>query len=513
MAMFNISDVSIGAILLSFVVGAFLGYIVRQKIAQKYSDSIESKLKSRIEKVKEEAKNIVLEAREKSTKILEEVESEKKERKGQLDKMEERLLQREELLDKRQVEISEKELENKKILEKIQSLRSELEKIQKSELDSLEKIAKLSQKEAKEELMKKIEQENSEEVVESLKKLEKFRKEEVEKKAKEIMVRAIQKYTRSNVGEVTTTVVNLPSEDIKGKIIGREGRNIRHFEKLSGVELIMDDSPNTIILSSFDITRREVARVALEKLIQDGRIQPVKIEEKITEAQTEIRERIKTAGEDALYEVGILDLPQELVYLLGRLNFRTSYGQNALTHSIEVALLSAALASELGADIEVSKKAGLLHDIGKAVDQEIEGTHLELGRRILAKYNLPEEIIKAMQSHHDTYPVETVEAAIVNAADAISASRPGARKDSVEAYLKRLANLEEIASSYEGVEKVYAVSAGREIRVFVRPNKIDDLGAIKLAKNIAKRLEETLKYPGEVKVTVIRETRAIEIAR
>ena len=251
----------------------------------------------------------------------------------------------------------------------------------------------------------------------------------------------------------------------------------------------------------------------LEKLIQDGRIQPAKIEEKIMEAQTEIRERIKKAGEDALYEVGILDLPQELVYLLGRLNFRTSYGQNALTHSIEVSLLSAALASELGADIELSKKAGLLHDIGKAVDQEIERTHLELGRRILAKYNLPEEIIKAMQSHHDTYPVETIEAAIVNAADAISASRPGARKDSVEAYLKRLANLEEIASSYEGVEKVYAVSAGREIRVFVRPNKIDDLGAIKLAKNIAKRLEETLKYPGEVKVTVIRETRAIEIAR
>jgi len=513
MAMFNISDFSIGAIFLFIGAGAFLGYIVRQQIAQKYSDSIESKLKSRVEKVKEEAKNIVLEAREKATKALEEVEEEKKERKIQLDKMEERLLQREELIDKRQVEISEKETENKKIFEKIQSLKSELEKIQKSELDLLEKIAKLSQKEAKEELMKKIEKENSEEIIEALKKLERSRKEEIEKKAKEIMVGAIQKYTRSNVGEITTTAVNLPSEDIKGKIIGREGRNIRHFEKLSGVELIMDDSPNTIILSSFDITRREIARVALEKLIQDGRIQPAKIEEKIMEAQTEIRERIKKAGEDALYEVGILDLPQELVYLLGRLNFRTSYGQNALTHSIEVSLLSAALASELGADIEVSKKAGLLHDIGKAVDQEIEGTHLELGRRILIKYNLPEEIIKAMQSHHDTYPVETTEAAIVNAADAISASRPGARKDSVEAYLKRLANLEEIASSYEGVEKVYAVSAGREIRVFVQPNKIDDLAAIKLAKDLAKRLEETLKYPGEVKVTVIRETRAIEIAR
>jgi len=508
MAILNISS-----IVLSVGIGLFLGYIIRQRIAQRYSDSIEAKLKTRIEKVRNEARDVVLEAREKATKILEESEEEKKKRKVQLDKTEERLFQREELIDKKQAETAEEEKENKRIFEKIQNLKTELEKLQKSELASLEKVAGLSVKEAKEELLERTEKEYKEDIIQSLKKLETVRKEEIEKKAKEIIVGAIQRYSRSNVSEITTTIMSLPSEDLKGKIIGREGRNIRHFEKLSGVELIMDDSPNTIILSSFDPARREVARIALDKLIQDGRIQPAKIEEKIIEAQAELRETIKKAGEDAAYDVGILDLPPEIIYLLGRLNFRTSYGQNALMHSVEVSLLSAALASELDADVEVAKKAGLLHDIGKAVDQEIEGTHLELGIRILKKYHQPEEIIKAMQSHHDTYPVESIEASIVNAADAISAARPGARKDNIEAYLKRLANLEEIAYSFKGVEKVYAVSAGREIRVFVYPDKINDLEAMKLAKDLAKRLEETLKYPGEVKVTVIRETRVIEIAR
>ncbi|NQV00101.1 MAG: ribonuclease Y, partial [Parcubacteria group bacterium] len=497
---------NIPSIVLSVGIGLFLGYIIRQRIAQRYADSIEAKLKTRIEKVRSEARDVVLEAREKATKILEESEEEKKKRKTQLDKMEERLFQREELTDKKQIETAEEEKENKRIFEKIQNLKTELEKLQKSELESLEKVAGLSVREAKEELLERTEKEYKEDIMQSLKKLETIRKEEIEKKAKEIMVGAIQRYSRSNVSEITTTIMNLPSEDLKGKIIGREGRNIRHFERLSGVELIMDDSPNTIILSSFDPARREVARIALDKLIQDGRIQPAKIEEKIIEAQAELRETVKKAGEDAAYDVGILDLPPEIIYLLGRLNFRTSYGQNALMHSVEVSLLSAALASELGADVEVAKKAGLLHDIGKAVDQEIEGTHLELGRRILKKYHQSEEIIKAMQSHHDTYPVESIEASIVNAADAISAARPGARKDNIEAYLKRLANLEEIAYSFKGVEKVYAVSAGREIRVFVYPDKINDLEAMKLAKDLAKRLEETLKYPGEVKVTVIRET-------
>jgi ribonuclease Y len=494
-------------------IGILLGYIIRQKLAQTQVNSIETKLKERIEKVKEEAKQIVLEAKEKADKILEEVKVEERDRKAQLDKLESRLLEREELLDKRQLELDEKEKENKRIYEKIQQVKSELEKLQASELETLEKIAKMSITEAKEELFKRVEKNYREELVETIRKLESDRKEDIEKKAKEIMIDAIERYAHANVGEVTTTSVDLPSDDIKGKIIGREGRNIRHFEKLTGVEVILDDTPNNVILSSFNPVRREVARLALDKLIKDGRIQPAKIEEKVAEAQAEVREIIKKQGEEAAYETGVLDLPPELVHLLGRLYFRTSYGQNALTHSIEVCLLAGALAEELEANVETAKKAGLLHDIGKAVDQEIEGTHLELGRKILMKYKMPEEIIKAMQSHHGDYPVETIEAAIVNAADAISASRPGARKESLEAYLKRLTSLEEIATSFEGVEKAYAISAGREIRVFVFPDKIDDLGAIKLAHDIAEQIEEKLKYPGEIKVTVVRETRAIEIAR
>lgn len=497
---------------LGLIIGILLGYIIRQNLAQRQANSIEAKLKVRLEKVKEEAKKLVLEAKEKADKILEEAREEEKKRKSQLNKIEERLLDRETLLDKRQLDLDEKEKEIKTIYEKIQVLKQELESLKNSELQTLEKIAKMTVTEAKEALFEKVEKEYQKELVEILKKQEETKQEELEKKAKEIMASAIERYARSNVSEVTTSIVDLPSDDVKGKIIGREGRNIRHFEKLTGVELIIDDSPSTIILSSFDPVRREIAKLALEKLIIDGRIQPAKIEEKVLEAQAEIRDKIKKAGEEAIYEAGILDLPPEIVHLLGRLKFRTSYGQNALTHSLEVCLIAGALASELGANVEVAKKAGLLHDIGKAVDQEIEGTHLELGRKILMKYQMPEEIIKAMQAHHGNYPAETLEAVIVNAADAISASRPGARKDSLEAYLKRLANLEEIATSFEGVEKAYAISGGRELRVFVFPDKIDDLSAFKLAKNIANRIESELKYPGEIKVTVIRETRVIEIA-
>lgn len=493
--------------------GLLLGYFIRQTLAQRQANSIEAKLKERIEKVKEEAKQIILEAKEKADKIIEDARIDEKNRKSQVDKLEARLLEREELLDKRQLELDAKEKENKEIYEKIQQVKSELEKLQQSELATLEKIAKMSTNEAKEELFKRLEKSYQEELIETMRQLETNRKENIEKRAKEIMVDAIERYAHTNVGELTTTALELPSDEIKGKIIGREGRNIRHFEKLTGVELILDDTPNTVILSSFNPVRRAVASLALEKLIKDGRIQPVKIEEKVAEAQAEVREIIKKQGEEATYETGILDLPPELVQLLGRLYFRTSYGQNALTHSIEVSLLAGALAEELGAKVEVAKKAGLLHDIGKAVDQEIEGTHLELGRKILMKYKMPEEVIKAMQAHHGDYPVETVEAAIINAADAISASRPGARKESLEAYLKRLGSLEEIATSFEGVEKAYAVSAGREIRVFVFPEKIDDAGAMQLARNIADQIEEKLKYPGEIKVTVVRETRAIEIAR
>ncbi len=497
----------------SILVGLLLGYVIRQTLAQKQADSIEAKLKVRLEKVKEEAKNIVLEAKDKAEKILEEARNEERDRKNKLNKLEERVLEREEILDKRQLTLDEKEKELKHVFDKTQALKDEVEQMHALERVNLEKIAKLSYDEAKQELFRMVEKEYQSDFLQEIKKLEEHRKEELEKKAKEIMANAIERYSHSNVGDITTTVVDLPSDDVKGKIIGREGRNIRHFEKLTGVELLVDDSPGTIILSSFDPIRREVAKMALEKLITDGRIQPAKIEEKVLEAQAEIRERIKKAGEEVIYEAGILDLPQEVVQLLGRLNFRTSYGQNALNHSLEVCLLSGALAEELGANVAVAKKAGLLHDIGKAIDQEIEGTHLELGRRILMKYKFPEEIIKAMQSHHGDYPPESIEAVIVNAADAISASRPGARKDNLEAYLKRLSDLEDLAASFSGVEKAYAISGGREVRVFVFPEQISDLDAQKLAKDIAKKIENELKYPGEIKINVIRETRVIEVAR
>ncbi|MGE4554857.1 MAG: ribonuclease Y [Candidatus Paceibacterota bacterium] len=495
------------------LIGALIGYTVRQIIAQKNANSVEARLKAKISKVKEEAKKLILEAKEKSSKILEEAEKQVKSEKEQLNKLEERLLQKEEILDKRQLELGEKEKESKQVIEKIQKIKEETERLEKETLKKLEKIAQLTKEEAKEELFKEIEKEYKEEIVSSLKKLENLRREELENKAKQMIVDTILRYSRSGFSETTTTAITLPSDDVKGKIIGKEGRNIRHFEKLTGVDLLLDDSSETIVLSCFDPIRRAVAALALEKLIKDGRIQPARIEEKVAEAQAEIRNIIQKAGEDACYEVGVLDLPAEIVHLLGRLHFRTSYGQNALNHSIEVALIGSTLAAELGANVEIVKKAGLLHDIGKAVSQEMEGSHLEIGRKILMKYNIEEEIIKAMQAHHETYPVETLEAAIITASDALSAARPGARKDSLEAYLKRLANLEEIANSFEGVEKSYAISAGRELRVFVFNDKVDDLGAMKLAKEIARKIEEKVNFPGEIKVTVIRETRITEIAR
>ena len=335
----------------------------------------------------------------------------------------------------------------------------------------------------------------------------------LEKKAAEIVSEAIQRYTRSHIGEVTTSIVPLPSDEIKGKIIGKEGRNIRTFEKATGVEVIIDETPEVVILSSFSPLRREIAKLALEKLIKDGRIQPARIEEKVEEAKSEISEKIKELGEEAAYELGIYDLPKEIIFLLGRLAYRTSFGQNVLLHSVEAAHLAEMMAAELGLNVEVAKKAALLHDIGKAIDYEIGGDHVEIGRKILEKYKIEKEVIEAMQSHHENYPFASPEAYIVAAADAASAARPGARKESLEKYLKRLEDLENIATSFEGVEKAYAIQAGREIRVFVNAKEVDDLQAMKLAREIAKKIEKELKYPGEIKVNVIRELRAIEYAK
>lgn len=496
-----------------FLGGTGFGYFFRKLVVKKRADTIEARIAERLEKVKDEAKGIILEAKKKAVEILEEGKEELKQEKLQLQKTQERLLKEEAGLEEKLAKTEEKEVQLSEQVEKVKALKEELEALKSSELERIEKAADLSREEARQELFRRVEEESHEDLAEMLQKLEKERRDALEKRAAEILATVIQRYARSNVGEITTSVVPLPNEELKGRIIGREGRNIRHLERLTGVEVIVDEMPEAITLSSFDPIRREIAKIALEKLIQDGRIQPARIEEKVEEAKKEVSQKIREAGEEACYELGILDLPPEIVHLLGRLAFRTSYGQNVLMHSVEAAIFAGMIAQELGLDVEVAKKGALVHDIGKAVDHEIEGTHLELGRKILAKYKVDERVIRAMETHHEDYPVTIPEAYVVNAADAISASRPGARRESLEQYLKRLSELERIANSFAGVERSYAIQAGREIRVFVIPEKVDDYGAMKLARDIAEKIEEELRYPGEIKVNVIRETRAVEFAK
>ncbi len=496
-----------------FVIGSIIGYFVRQYLAVSKADSVEAQLKIKVQEAKDEAKEVVLKAKEEAAKILEDIRREEKERKEQTDKIEGRLIKREELLDRRQTEIDQNQKKVEEDISKLKVIKEDILKMKESEEKVLTEIANMSRDEAKNVLIQKIEDDSKQELLSAMRTLENNKKEEIEKKVNDIMISSIQRYGHGNASEHLISTVQITSEDIKGRIIGKEGRNIRHFEKVSGVELIIDDSPDLITLSSFNPIRREIAKMALEKLILDGRIQPSKIEEKVLQAEQEIKELIKKAGEEAVYEIGILDLPPELVFLLGRLKFRTSYSQNVLTHSLEVAMLSGMIAAEIGADVLVAKKAGLLHDIGKAIDYELEGSHVEIGRRILQKYNVKEEIIKAMQSHHEDYPVETVEGAIIMAADAISASRPGARKESLENYLKRLEDLERIATSFKEIEKAYAIQAGRELRVFVFPDKIDDYGTAKLAKQIADKIKEEMDFYGEIKILAIRETRVIEYVK
>jgi ribonuclease Y len=496
-----------------FLLGIVGGYYFRKAVVRKRADTIEARLNERIERVKEEAREILLDAKRKATELFAKTEDDLRREREKLSKLEAHLLKKDELLEGKRVEIERSQNALREEMQKAEAIRKEAEALRDSEIAKLEAISGLSKEAAKQELFSRVEDVYREDLRDTLQKMDRERREAIERKAVEIISTVLQRYARSHVGDLTTSVVHLPSEEIKGRIIGREGRNIRHFERLTGVELIMDEAPDAITISSFDPVRREIAKIALERLIQDGRIQPARIEEKIEEAKKEINQKIREAGEAAVYEVGILDLPQEIVQLLGRLAFRTSYGQNVLVHSVEVAILAGMLAEELGLRTEVAKKAGLLHDIGKAVDHEIEGTHLELGRKILQKYKISDEVVKAMQSHHEDYPVEIPEAYVVNAADAISGARPGARRDTLEHYLKRLADLERIANEFPGVEKSYAIQAGRELRVFVRPEHVDDVGALQLARNIADKIESELKYPGEIKVTVIRETRAVEYAK
>ncbi len=497
----------------SGLLGVAFGYFLRFIISLGKRGSMELEIKQMTLAAKEEAQKIIEGADKKAAETGRKAEEAEKERETQSKKTEERLIKKEELLDKRQLDIDREADEIKKKTEEASKLKEEAEKLGESGKKELERVAEMSAEEAKEELSKEIEKKYEEDLLVRMQKLEIANREKLERKAKDILTTTIQRLASSTATDAMVTSVPIPSEDIKGKIIGKEGRNIRAFERAAGVDVIVDDTPGFIVISSFDPIRRQVARVALENLILDGRIQPAKIEETVEKAREEINKIIKEKGERAAYECGIFNLDPRIILILGRLYFRTSYGQNVLQHSIEMSHLAGMLAEELGADVQIAKAGALLHDIGKAVDHEVQGTHVEIGRRILQKFGADNRIIQAMQSHHEEYPYETLESIIVQTADAISGGRPGARRDSVENYLKRLGDLEAIANSFEGVEKTYAIQAGREIRIFVNPEKISDLDAKKLARDIAMRVEQELKYPGEIKVNVIRETKVIEYAR
>lgn len=495
------------------ILGAVVGYYLRLIISLGKKGSLELEVKQMLLNAKEEAKKITSEAEGKVNEAMKEVRNEIKEKEEKIKQTETRLIKKEDILDKRQLDI-DKEVETikGKIVE-IKDIKDRAENLEKQRKASLEKIAHLSEEEAKTEIINLAEKRFEEDIMVRIKKIETVGQEKLDYKANEILTSAVQRLSSSVVSDIMSTTVNIPSDELKGKIIGKEGRNIKAFERATGVEVIVDDTPGAIILSSFDPVRRQVARMALENLIADGRIQPAKIESLVEKAKQDVNKIIKEKGEQAAYECGVFNLDPRIISILGRLYFRTSYGQNVLQHSIEMAHIAGMLAEELKANVAIAKAGALLHDIGKAVDHEVAGTHVDIGKRILQKFGANEAIIKAMHSHHEEYPYETVESVIVQVADTISGSRPGARRDSVENYLKRLQELEAITNSFKGVEKSYALQAGREIRVFVIPEEVSDLEAKKMARDIAIKIENELKYPGEIKVNVIRESRVIEFAR
>ncbi|RJR12774.1 ribonuclease Y [Candidatus Parcubacteria bacterium] len=493
--------------------GIAFGYFLRVIISLGKRGSMELEIRKMRLDAEEHAKKIIGEAEQKANEKIQELTSEFKERERDLKATEERLVRKEELLDKRQVNLDEENESLSKKQEEVELKTQKASELVRAQQEKLEKVAGLSAEEAKTELITSIEKQYEQDIESRMRKLELTGNERLEKRAQEILTTSVHRLGNSVVSDVLATTITLPNDEIKGKIIGKEGRNIRAFERATGVDVIVDDTPGTITLSSYDPMRRQIARIALENLILDGRIQPAKIEESVQKAEAEINAIVKKKGTEAAYEARVPNLDPKLLMILGRLYFRTSYGQNVLDHSVEVAHLAGMLAEELGADPAVARAGALFHDIGKAVDHEVPGTHVEIGRRILQKFGVDERVIKAMQAHHEEYPYETPESMIVQVADAISGGRPGARRDSVENYIKRLEELEAIANNEPGVEKSYAIAAGREIRVIVKPEETTDLEARKLARDIADKIEKELQYPGEIKVSVIRETRVIEYAR
>ena len=507
----------VAAVLISLVIGILVGVVIRKKIAESKINGAEEEAKKLVELAKIEADNLkkeeIFKAKEEIMNARNELDKEIKERRGEIQKQESRIIQKEENLERRSDNFEKKEKNLEREEQNLNERKQDVENLYTEQMKVLQDIAKLTQEEAKDQLLKSVEQDITSEKAALIRDLTQKAKDEALKNGREIVAYAIQKCAADHSAETTVSIVPLPSDDVKGRIIGREGRNIRALKTLTGIDLIIDDTPEAVILSGFDPLRREVARIALEKLIDDGRIHPAKIEEMVEKAKQELAETIRSEGERAALESGVIGLNPELIKLLGKLKYRTSYGQNVLNHSIEVSNLARIMAEELGLDAKLARRAGLLHDIGKALDHDMEGTHVEIGVEILKKFKENPLVINAVEAHHGDVEPQTLEAVLVQAADAISASRPGARRETLEAYIKRLENLESIADSFDGVEKSFAIQAGREVRIIVKPEKITDDQMTLLARDVSKRIEEEMDYPGQIKVNIIRETRVVDYAK
>lgn len=501
----------------ALVIGAAAGYGLRKAMAESKVRSAEEQAKLIVEQAHKDGeakvREALVEVKEEAVRLRQEADQELKERRRELQQSERRLLQREENLERRMNQLERKDEQLNRKLAEVERAKAKAEELVAEQRAELERLSEMTTDEAKQYLLKTVEDEVRHDMAIMIREVEQEAKEEAEKRARNLIGLAIQRCAADHTSEATVSVVALPSDDMKGRIIGREGRNIRTLEAQTGIDLIIDDTPEAVVLSGFDPVRREIARIALEKLIADGRIHPARIEEMVAKARKEVESGIREAGEQAAIDAGVHGLHPEVIKLLGRLKYRYSYGQNVLNHSIEVAHISAMMATELRGDAKTARRAGLLHDIGKALDHETEGTHVEIGIDVLRRYRESEDVIHAVACHHGDYEPQTVEALIVAAADAVSASRPGARRESLANYIKRLERLEEIANSFDGVEKSYAIQAGREVRIMVQPNKVDDSQAVVMARDIVKKIESELQYPGQIKVTVIRETRAVDHAK